>query len=88
MCVNCGGTCKGKRRRPRFVEPAASPTLEIKGTAGGVDHIPDNLIEQRGGMITYETLYTAMGPDGQPAAAVIPGTFGSYATRALLERGR
>lgn len=86
MCVKCGGTCGGRRRGPRFTRPAASAPMELVGTAGGVDHIPDAMIEVRGGMITYEDLYTGLGPDQQPAAHRIPGTFGSYATRAQVGR--
>lgn len=87
MCVKCGGKCGEQRRGPRFNRPAPSAfPLEIVGTAGGVDHIPDGLIEVRGGMITYEDLFTGLTPEGQPAAHRIPGTFASHTTRARLER--
>lgn len=85
MCDTCGGTCGGKRR-PRFVMPPAPVNLTIKGTAGGVDHIPDALITQAHGMIAFENLYTTLGPDGQPAAATIPGTYGSHVTKAGVGR--
>jgi hypothetical protein len=35
-----------------------------------------------GGLITYEDLYTGLGPDGKPALLVAPGTFGTYAQKA------
>lgn len=87
MCVKCGGTCGSKRPGPRFTRPApAGFPLELVGTAGGVDHIPDGVITVKGGMITYEDLFTGLGPDGQPASHRIPGTFGSHTTRARMER--
>lgn len=86
MCASCGGTCGRKRRRVRFVDHPAPANLEVKGTAGGVDHILDALITQSGGMLTYESLYTTLGPDNQPAYATIPGTFGAHATRAIPAR--
>ena len=86
MCVKCGGRCGRPVKGPRFITPAGSASMELVGTAGGVDHIPDGVIEVRGGMITYEDLFTGMGPDGQPASHRIPGTFGSHTTRARIER--
>lgn len=78
MCIGCGGSCK----RPRFVsEPAAVP-MSVVGTAAGVDVLPDHLIRVSGGMITYESIYAGLGPNGEPAALVIPGTYGAHATRA------
>lgn len=81
MCVKCGGTCGKRRNGPRFTRAAGSADLSIKGTHGGPDHLPDALITQRGGMITFESLYTTLSPNGTAAVAVIPGTFGSYATK-------
>lgn len=86
MCVKCGGTCGGRRRGPRFVSHPVPTSMEVVGTADSVERLPDGLIEVRGGMITYEDLYTGLGPDGQPSTSRIPGTFGNYATRAQVGR--
>lgn len=87
MCVGCHGTCGGQQShedRPRFTRPPGGPDLRVVGTANGPTTAPDSVVRQVGGLITYEDLYTTLGPDGRPALAVLPGTFGSYAQK----RGR
>ena len=48
--------------------------------------VPDSVVRRTGGLLTYEDLYTGLGPDGKPAVLTMPGTFGMYATQA--GRGR
>lgn len=86
MCVGCGGTCAsgstGRRRGPRYTRPAAGPDLRVVGTNNAPGIAPDSAVRQTNGLITYEDLYTGLGPDGKPALMVMPGTFGAYATKA------
>lgn len=87
MCVGCGGTCGGREaaeERPRFTRAPGGPDLRVVGTNNAPTMAPDSVVRQTGGLITYEDLYTTLGPDGKPALAVLPGTFGSYAQK----RGR
>lgn len=78
MCIGCGGSCK----RPRFTSRPGTVPLTVVGTAATVGQLPDTLIRTTGPMITYEGLYAGLGPNGEPAALSIPGTYGAYATRA------
>lgn len=81
MCVGCGGTCKPEG--PHWTQPAGDPDLRVVGTAMGPTAAPDSVVRvTRGGLITYEDLYTGLGPDGKPALLVANGTFGTYAQRA------
>lgn len=82
MCVGCGGTCADGARGPRYASHAGGPNLRVVGTNNGPTAVPDRVIRQTNGLITYENLYTGLGPDGRPAILIAPGTFGSYATRA------
>lgn len=85
MCIGCGNTCGGAVAAPPAPRFTTAPKLvrpEFVGTAFGPDLIPDVLIRQQGQLITYETLYAGLSPNGQPAAVVIPGSYGQYATRA------
>lgn len=78
MCIGCGGGCK----RPRFISESGDVPMSVVGTAASVDVIPDSLIRVSGPMITYESIYAGLGPNGEPAALVIPGTYGAHVTRA------
>lgn len=83
MCVGCGGTCAEAPEGPRFTRHAGGPDLRVVGSAGGPEQLPDSVVRQTpGGLITYEDLYTGLGPDGKPALLVAPGTFGTYAQKA------
>ncbi len=73
MCVGCGGTCS---TTPRFTTPAAGPNLRIIGTAMGPTMQPAHLVQQLPDAVGYRTLYTGLTPGGEPAPAVLPGTFG------------
>lgn len=86
MCVGCGGTCED-REGPRFTRHAGGPDLRVVGTSNGVTEMPDSVVRRTGnGLLTYEDLYTGLGPDGKPALMSLPGTFGTYATRAGVGR--
>lgn len=80
MCM--GGGCEGACERPRFTQHAAGPDLRVVGTAAGVTDMPDSVVRRNNGMITYEDLYTGLGPDGKPSLMILPGTFGTYAQKA------
>jgi hypothetical protein len=89
MCIGCGGTCSDKGPDgPRFTQPIRYPDLRVVGTAGGPTQaptVPDSVVRRTpAGLLTYEDLYTGLGPDGKPALLVAPGTFGTYAQK----RGR
>jgi hypothetical protein len=44
---------------------------------------PDSVVRRTAdGLLTYEDLYTGIGPDGKPALMILPGTFGTYAQKA------
>lgn len=81
MCVGCGGKCTTEDG-PRFTAPQRYPNLRVVGTNNGPTEAPDSVVRATGGLLTYEDLYTGLGPDGKPALLVAPGTFGSYATMA------
>lgn len=82
MCANgtCGGGCGDA---PRFTQQLTTGVRpRVVGTAAGPDLLPDHLITPAGGMLTYEALYAGLGPNGEPAALAVPGTYGAHATRA------
>lgn len=82
MCVGCGGTCT-PTSGPRWTQPAGDPDLRVVGNNMGPTMAPDSVVRVTGnGLITYEDLYTGLGPDNRPALLVAPGTFGTYAQRA------
>jgi hypothetical protein len=56
--------------------------MTVIGTAAGVTSNPDALIRVGGGLLTYQTIYSAPGPDQNTALYSIPGTYGNWATRA------
>lgn len=86
MCIGCGGTCGGTTGAPpapRFATPPGDPAaMTVVGTAAGPDTIPTGLVRATGQLLTYESLYAGLAPNGQPAAMVAPGTYGQHATRA------
>ncbi|AGS73940.1 hypothetical protein [Streptomyces collinus] len=89
MCIGCGGKCKGGTRAqdgPRFTRPPGGPDLRVVGTSNGPTEaptVPDSVVRRTpGGLLTYEDLYTGLGPDNKPALLIAPGTFGTYAQRA------
>lgn len=83
MCMvgTCGGTCSTPPP-PRFTRPPGEVRPTVVGSAHGPDLIPDALVATRGQLLSYEGMYAGRGPNGEPAAVVIPGTYGEYATRA------
>lgn len=84
MCIGCKGTCDDGHSGPRFTRPAGGPDLRVVGTNDGPTmQPPDSVVRRTGdGLLTYEDLYTGLGPDGKPALLIAPGTFGTYAQRA------
>lgn len=82
MCIGCGGTCTPDENVPRFTRPPGYPNLRVVGTNNGPTEAPDSVVRANGLLLTYEDLYTGLGPDGTPALLVAPGTFGTYAQRA------
>jgi hypothetical protein len=83
MCVGCGGTCEGETG-PKFVTPQGYPNLRVVGSNNAPTMLPPDSVVRAtpNGMLTYEDLYTGLGPDGKPALLTTLGTFGSYATAA------
>jgi hypothetical protein len=87
MCVGCGGTCTGDDgdgddTAPRFTRHPMGVRPTVVGSAMGPTQIPDHLITPAGALITYEALYSGLGPNGEPAALSYPGSYGQFATRA------
>lgn len=85
MCIGCGGKCRTKPDPdgPRFTRPPGYPDLRVVGTNNGPTEAPDSVVRATSsGLLTYEDLYTGLGPDGKPALFTMPGTFGTYATMA------
>lgn len=74
MCIGCGGTCE--QPAPRFTQSVGSPDMVVIGSNAGPLQQPGHLIRQGPGVVSYESLYTGLGPGGTPAAYVHPGTFG------------
>lgn len=84
MCVGCGGAC-GRPEEPRFTQHAGSPDMQVIGSNWGPSMQPGHLLRQEPGVVAYESLYTGLAANGEPAPMIIPGTFG-LTTRA--GRGR
>ena len=85
MCIGCGGKCKAKDPEsvPRFTRPPGYPHLRVVGTNNGPTEAPDSVVRATSNrLLTYEDLYTGLGPDGKPALMTMPGTFGTYAQKA------
>lgn len=80
MCQSCGGTCSPPP--PRFTAPAGPVPMSLVGSVAGPDQAPTGVVRTYGQMLTYESMWAGLGPNGEPAAFVIPGTYGGYATRA------
>jgi hypothetical protein len=85
--MGCAGKCKTESG-PKYTAPQSYPDLRVVGTSNGVTEAPDSVVRANAstGLLTYEDLYTGMGPDGKPAMLILPGSFGNYATRAGLGR--
>jgi|GEM_PF-6264633 len=80
MCKSCGGTCADKprtRRRARFTSMAGSPAMRVVGTNMGPLAAPIHLVSPGPDTVTYESLYTDLAPNGERAALVHQGTFGT-----------
>jgi len=87
MCAGCAGKCGGESGL-KFTTPQGYPDLRVVGTNNAPLMAPDSVVRVNDGtgLITYEDLYTGLGPDGKPALLTTKGTFGTYATRAGLGR--
>jgi hypothetical protein len=82
MCAGCKGTCKGESGL-KFTTPQGYPDLRVVGTNNAPTMAPDSVVRATGaGLLTYEDLYTGLGPDGKPALMILPGSFGTYAQKA------
>lgn len=70
-------------RLPRFTAHASNVPMSVVGTAAGPTSNPDALIRVGGGLITYQTMYAAPGPDHSTALYTMPaGHHGQHATKA------
>lgn len=90
----CGGRCSGRPRLKFLTHPATASSagtpgpLQFVGSAMAPTMIPDHLVRPLPGtgLLAYESLYTGLTPGGETAPAIIPGTFGQYATKARVGR--
>lgn len=73
MCAGCGGSCGPPP--PRFTRSPAPVDLTVIGTNLGPTVQPGHLVRHVGDTVAYETLYSGLTPQGQPASYVLPGTF-------------
>lgn len=81
MCnASCGGSCAPPP--PRFTAAAGPVPMTVIGSAAGPDLVPDHFVRTYGQMLSYESMFTGLSANGEPAAMVIPGTYGGYVTRA------
>lgn len=69
---------------PRFTAHASPVSMTVVGTAAGPTSNPDALIRSDGnGLLTYQTLYAAPGPDQSTQLHTTPaGHHGQHTTRA------
>lgn len=74
MCVGCGGSCSPPK--PRFTQVAGDPQMVVIGSNWGPIRGTAHSLTDAGGTLAYETLYTGLGPNGEPALLAHPGTFG------------
>lgn len=54
----------------------ADPNIVEVGTNWGPSHLPDQMITLTPGQIRYQDLFSSLGPNGEPARTIYPGSFG------------
>jgi hypothetical protein len=74
MCIGCGGTCADQA--PRFTQNANPAEMALIGTNMAPSIAPVALVRQVSpGLATYQSLYTGLAPNGEPAQMIHLGTF-------------